>query len=251
MSVPGGRTSWFRMSPPNPAAGLRLICLPHGGGGTAAFRGWASGLPATIEVCAVQLPGRESRMGEDPIDDMGVLLDGLAPAVVEVLDRPFALYGHSMGARVAFELSRRLRRMGAPAPRHLFVSGCPAPQLPQPPPLHPLPEAELVRRLRELGGLPPEVFEIPGVLDVLLPVMRADFAVVENCAYEPEPPLDHPVTAFCGTTDPEADLAQTAAWQAQTSAAFAAHEVPGGHFFVQDRRADVLAVIVKALSTDS
>ncbi|TMR88869.1 thioesterase [Nonomuraea basaltis] len=208
-------------------------------------------MPAAIEVCAVQLPGRESRMGERPLDDMGELLDGLGPAVAEAVDRPFALFGHSMGARVAFELSRWLRRRGAPRPLHLFVSGCPAPQLPQPPPLHPLAEADLVRRLREMAGLSPEVFRIPGILDALLPVLRADFAVVENYAYEPEPPLDHAVTAFAGTADPEADRAQAEAWEAQTSGAFAFHEVPGGHFFVQDRLADVLSVIAKVVSPDS
>ncbi|MDI5978867.1 thioesterase II family protein [Amycolatopsis magusensis] len=234
---------WLRVARPNPAAELRLFCLPYGGGGTAVFREWGAGLPDSIEVAAVRLPGRESRMGEPPIAEMSHLLPELATALIHLMDRPFAFFGHSMGARVAFELARHLRRTGAPGPAHLFVSGCPAAQLPPRPPLHALPREELVHRLREMGGVEPEVFELPGLLDVLLPVLRADFAVVETFPYTAMPPLPCSITGFAGNGDPEATGAEVAAWRTQTVADFSLHEFTGGHFFVHERLPELLRVI--------
>jgi medium-chain acyl-[acyl-carrier-protein] hydrolase len=236
------RSRWLAFPAPNPSAAGRLLCLPHAGAGAATFRDWPRGLPPGVELVAVQLPGRESRLAEPPLDTMTELLPRLAEALRPYLDRPFALLGHSMGARVAFELARHLRRSG-PRPATLYVSGCPAPQLPARPAVHDLPRDQFVTMLRRLGGTPSEVFDLPELLEMVLPVLRADFAVVETCTYTDEPPLDCRVVAFCGREDPEATPAEVEAWRAQTGSAFTMHVMDGGHFFLHERRADLLRLI--------
>jgi medium-chain acyl-[acyl-carrier-protein] hydrolase len=238
---------WIVYPAPNPSARVRLFCLPHGGGAASVFREWATCLPA-FEVAAIQLPGRESRLGEPPLDRMGEVLDQLLEDIRPHLGRPFALFGHSAGARVAFELARRLRADGGPEPVRLYVSACPAPQLPQHPPLHGLPDAELTRLLRDLGGTPPEVFEFPELVAMLLAVVRADFAVVETCAYTHEAPFDYPIHGFVGTGDSEADAREVDAWRAQTHASFTLHVLAGDHFFPWEQRTAVLGLIAADLA---
>lgn len=239
---------WIVYPAPNPSAPVRLFCLPHGGGAASVFRDWAPCLPG-VEVAAIQPPGRESRMGEPPLDRMGDLVDRLSADIQRHLDRPFALFGHSAGARVAFELARRLRARGGPEPVRLYVSACPAPQLPQHQPLHTLPDGELTRLLRELGGTPPEVFEFPELVAMLLSVVRADFAVVETCSYTDEPPFDFPIHGFAGTGDPEANPREVDAWRALTRASFALHVLAGDHFFPWEQRTALLGVVAADLAT--
>lgn len=239
---------WIVYPAPNPSAPVRLFCLPHGGGAASVFREWAPCLPA-VEVAAIQLPGRESRLGEPPLDRMGELVDQLSEDIRRHLGRPFAFFGHSAGARVAFELARHLRAGGGPEPARLYVSACPAPQLPQHRPAHALPDGELTRLLRELGGTPPEVFEFPELVTMLLSVVRADFAVVETCAYAHGAPFDYPIHGFAGTGDSEANPREVDAWRAQTHASFTLHVLAGGHFFPWEQRTAVLGLIASDLDS--
>jgi medium-chain acyl-[acyl-carrier-protein] hydrolase len=159
-------------------------------------------------------------------------------------DLPFAFFGHSMGAAVAYEAARRCAADGRP-PRHLFVSGRRAPQLPADWPVtYDLPDAEFVEYLRSLNGTPAEVFDHPELLELMLPLLRADFSVVETYRYLPGPALDCPVTAFGGAGDVEVGRAEVEAWAAQTTAAFAARVVPGDHFFLNDPQARALMLRV-------
>src|SRR4051794_9820785 len=162
---------WIGYPVPRPDAATRLICLPPAGGGAASFGGWADAMPPAVELGIVRLPGRESRFREPLFDRMGPLVDALADAVESHLDRPFALFGHSFGARVAFELTRCLRRRGGPRPVLLCVSACAAPQLLRRERVHDLPHHAFVEKLRTLGGTPPEVFAQPELLEVLLPIV--------------------------------------------------------------------------------
>lgn len=239
--------SWFVVRMPRPAAPVRLLCVPYAGGGPGVFNGWSAALGADIEVGAVALPGRERRVTEEPSCDPAEI----ARAVAASADRPFALFGHSMGALVAFEVVRHLRRLGGPLPVHLFVSGCVAPGTPLRGHLYEglswVPDAELLDRLVRGGGLPPEVVTHKELLELLLPVFRADFGWLDAYKPDDEPPLPVPVTAFAGTGDTSAPPEDVELWRTQTTAAFGLHVLPGGHFFPDEDLAAVAGPIRAAL----
>jgi medium-chain acyl-[acyl-carrier-protein] hydrolase len=153
------------------------------------------------------------------------------------------------GGLVSFELARALRRQHGQGPVHLFVSGRGAPQIPsEEPPLHALPEPEFINELRRLNGTPGEVLEHEELMQLLLPILRADFAVCETYHYEPAPPLDCPITAFGGLQDEDVTLAQIAAWREQTRAAFSAHLLPGDHFFLHTAQSLLLQILSQELN---
>jgi medium-chain acyl-[acyl-carrier-protein] hydrolase len=235
---------WTRIVRPRPAARLRLICLPWAGGGASGYRDWPAHLPDDVEVVAVQLPGRESRLGEPPVTSMEPLVAGLAAGVRGQLDRPFALFGHSMGALIAFELARRLRSMGR-EPVRLLVSGARPPHLPsrRARDRHTLPDQEFVATVRELGGMPPEVLDSPDLLDLVLPALRGDFALVEGYAWRAGPALHCPISAFGGVEDDEVGRDDLAAWSRHTTGSFRRHLLPGGHFFVNSSRESLLQIV--------
>jgi medium-chain acyl-[acyl-carrier-protein] hydrolase len=234
----------------DPAAPMRLFCFPFAGGGASVFRGWR--LPG-VEVCAIQLPGRESRLHETPFDRLPALVDALAVATRPWRDRRFAFFGHSLGAIVAFELARALRRRGEPLPHHLVVSGCSAPHLVdavrEVPPMSSLPDRVLRERLRRFGGTPDAVLEHPELMELLLPVLRADLALRDGYACAAEAPLRVPVTAFGGRHDAEVPVADVAAWHVHTSAGFAARTFAGGHFFVRTAADEVVAAVAATLAS--
>jgi medium-chain acyl-[acyl-carrier-protein] hydrolase len=217
------------------------LCLPHAGAGASIFRGWSARL-AEVEVVGLQLPGREGRMGEPPIPDMNPLVQALAAEVEVLLDRPYAIFGHSMGSMVGFELARALRRGGAPRPHHLFVGGHHAPQLPdRRPPIHALPDHEFLEQLRRrYDGIPSAVLAEPELMALFLPTLRADLRVIETYAYSAEPALDCPIAAFGGVRDGETTAAELEAWGEQTRAEFSLVMLDGDHFFVQTHQQELL-----------
>jgi surfactin synthase thioesterase subunit len=227
---------------------VRLICLPYAGAGAGAYRDWPALLPGTVGVLAVQPPGRENRFTEQPISRLPTYVAELADAVRPLLDRPYAIFGHSIGARVGLELCRLLRREGQPLPARLYVSGCPAPDLPPPPPRWNLPDDQLIDDLRELGGTPPEVFELPALLALFLPALRADFALVETYPHLEEPPLPVPIRAFAGRADREAPPDSLQSWAPYTSAWFEAHDFDGDHFFLHEQRTALLQLLADDLA---
>lgn len=240
--------SWLNLAKSAADPAVRLICLPYAGAGAGAYRDWPALLPGTVGVLAAQPPGREHRFHERPIGWLPTYVEELAAAVRPLLDRPYAVFGHSIGARVGFELCRLLRRDGAPLPARLYLSGCPAPQLPAPPPRWDLPDAELIEELRGLGGTPPELFESPGLMALFLPMLRADFALVETYPYVEEAPLPVPIRSFAGRSDPEASPEAVGSWAPHTSAWFEAHEFDGDHFFLHDQRAALLRLLAEDLA---
>jgi len=179
-----------------------------------------------------------------PYTHLKPLVEAIADAFSPVLDKPFTFFGHSMGGLISFELARYLRREGGPQPVHLFVSGLRAPQLPDSdPPFHDMPEPEFLKELRRLRGTPDELFDHPEMIQIITPVLRADFSVCQTYVYTPEPPLDCPITAFGGVTDPETSDGRLLAWQEQTTSSFTMQMFPGDHFFVNTERAQVLWVL--------
>ncbi|MGH3786026.1 MAG: thioesterase II family protein [Pseudonocardiaceae bacterium] len=247
MTQPRVHSAWVQVSRPRPAARLRLICLPPAGGGASRYRDWPAHLPHDVEVVSVQLPGRESRFNEQPIESMeqlaGALLDGLS----SYLTRPFALFGHSMGAMIAFELARRMRPAGQ-QPMHLFASGCRAPDLPsRSPDWHTLPDREFIAAIRELGGIPPELLADSQFLDAMLPTLRSDRTLTETYIFRPQAPLSCPVSAFGGLRDKEVLPEDVEAWSRHTTAHFQAYLLPGDHFFINSARPEVLRLVASEL----
>lgn len=226
---------WLSCPKPNPSATIRLFCFPYSGAAASIYYPWADLLPPSIEVCPVQLPGHGTRLREPLATRLSPQVEALAAGLAPAFDRPFAFFGHSMGALLSFELARYLRRLGRPAPLHLFVSGHGAPHLPdRNPPLHALPDDQFVARLRELNGTPEEVLRHQELLQLLIPVLRADFAVCETYVYQPEPPLDCPISAYGGLGDGYVNREELAAWQAQTTGRFSVRMFPGDHFYLNN-----------------
>lgn len=242
--------TWITRPRPNPGARLRLFCLPHAGGGASFFRAWGEAVPAEVEVCPVQLPGRENRIMEPPVDRVPPLVQALTDAVAPWLDRPFAFLGHSNGAMIGFEVARELRRRGTKGPVHLFTSGRRAPDIAaRTAPIHPLPDDAFVAELAALGGMDPALLAHPELVELLLPVLRADVALHETYAFVEEPPLDTPITAYRGEADPKVTAQEVEAWGRHTSASFTVRAFPGGHFFPQEDRDAFLRTLSADLRT--
>ena len=239
---------WILRPRPNPDAELRLFCLPHAGGAGSMFCTWPGALSSQVEVLPVQLPGRENRFREPAFNSMAELVDHLARALEPLFDRPFVLFGHSMGAVIELELVRRLRQMQLPTPACLIVSGRRAPQLPaQHGPICHLGESEFLDELqRRHQGIPDTILNNPEILQLVLPTLRADYQLLEDYQFQNQAPLDCPIVAFSGLAD---DFAREdmEAWSQHTSAEFQLRMLPGGHFYLQTHRQQFLPILSETL----
>ncbi len=240
---------WLVIPKPRSSARMRLFCLPYAGAGSVIYRNWADVLPEGVELVAVELPGRGKRLLEPPYRELNRLVADLAVALESGLDKPYAIFGHSMGALIGFELIRYLRRNHRPLPLHLFVSGRNAPTIPDDtdPPLHTLPDEQFMMKLKELDGTPEAVLQHRELMELLLPILRADFGLCENYVYRPEPPLEIPITAFGGLKDVSVPPPHIEAWKEQTRARFSARFFPGGHFFLNDFRLEIMEILCREL----
>jgi len=249
MSVPLSSNPWFVISRPRPQAKLRLFCFPYSGAGANVFYQWSNILPPAIEVCAVQYPGRGTRMSEPPITRMADLVQALSPLFPAFFDKPFAFFGHSLGAVAAFELARALRRHYDALPVHLIVSGHSAPQIPdRRPPIHNLPDEAFIAELRKLNGTPEEVLQNQELVSLLLPILRADFELSETYVYQPDEPLATPLAAFGGLGDPFINREELEAWEIHTTAGFRLRMFPGDHFYLNTNRALLLQALARELA---
>ncbi|MEV0523452.1 alpha/beta fold hydrolase [Streptomyces sp. NPDC050439] len=214
---------------------LRLICLPFAGGTASAYRGWQEALGETTAVVAPQLPGRGTRLDEEPYSEAAPLIADLATVLVEhgLID-DYAFFGHSMGALLAYELACELRERGMPEPRHLFVSASRAPHLHGDRSDHALTDTQLRDFVRDLGGLDVAGTVGTAYFERRLPVLRADLRVCDTYQWRPRPPLNCPMTAFSATGDPIASVPQMEAWRAYTGSSFLRRHHPGGHFFLNE-----------------
>lgn len=227
--------------------GMRLFCIPYAGGGPSVFRTWSQHLPVDVEVCAVHLPGREIRVNEPAIGNLLYLVRELSDALEPYLDLPYALFGHSIGGLVSFELVRELRRRHGVEPFHLFISGCPSPQLRNTDPMYDLPEVEFLARLQQLNGTPPEVMSHPELMMLMVPTLRADFSLRDTYRYGVEPPLTCPISAFGGMQDEEVGYEQLEGWREHTTARFHVCLFQGNHFFLRTAQTAVLEAVTASL----
>ena len=243
-------TNWITCPRPNPQAALRLFCLPFAGGGASVYRTWGSQLPGSVEVCPVQLPGREERYGEPAFTSVIGLARAVSREMTPFLDRPYALFGHSMGALLAFEVARSLRHSKTPAPVALWLAAYQAPHAPLArAPIHQLPDNRFIEEIRRFQGTSEAVLENQELMAFVLPILRADFQACDTYRYAPEAPLGCPIVMYGGRDDNEVGPHQLEEWRAHTSVSFDRRELPGHHFFVQSHRDMLLADIERRVSS--
>lgn len=234
---------WFKRFGRRDAARIRLLCFHCAGGNAMMFRDWHRLLPASVEPVAVQLPGRLDGIREAPYDSMDPLVHKLAEVMKPFLDQPFACYGWSMGARVAWRLAHLLRDRGMPMPRSLYVASNVAPSVATSGQEWNQPDGRLIEYLRELGGTPPELLGDEELRDHLLSVLRADLTVLGTDTFRALSPLDVPMHAFAGDEDEESPPEQMSSWREETRAPFGMDIVPGGHFFSPAGQRQVIEMV--------
>jgi medium-chain acyl-[acyl-carrier-protein] hydrolase len=238
---------WFRR-PRLAQPRVRLFCIPYAGGNASLFRNWHDWLAPEVEVAAVELPGRGVHVREPLIADLPILVARLVEAMAPLLDLPFALFGHSMGAVAAFEVGRALDRRGRAAPIHIFLSGAGArrPHGPEAS-IHDLPDPAFLRAVADMGGTPPAVLENAELMELLLPVLRADFRATERHRLGTGSVVACPLTVFGGVQEAETDQAALEAWRHHTCRSCVVRLLPGDHFFIHEQEHLMVASIIQTL----
>lgn len=244
------RDAWFTRTPPDKPGAILLFCFPHAGAGASAFRRWPDRVGAGIAPIPVQLPGRESRFREAPLEDGATAAAAFVAAAGPLLRRPFALFGHSMGALLAFEVASRLAACDGMRPHRLFVSAARPPHLPDPEPgVADLPDDRLIASLKRWGGVSDEMVAHPDLLPLLLPTLRADLRLCALLCSGRPAALDIPITAIGGAADPKIRPDEIAAWGELTSAPQETRILDAGHFYLETRHAELADLIGRRLET--
>jgi surfactin synthase thioesterase subunit len=242
--------SWLVCYEERPAARLRLFCFPCAGGGAAGFHPWVKKLPQDIEIIGVRMPGTESRILERPPESIPEAVNNITLVIYPELDKPFAFFGHSVGALFGFELAREVVRKNGMRPVHFFAAGIRAPQVPlRHPPIHDLAEEEFLEEMeRRYSGVPQEIVQDPDLLQIVLPGLRAGLKMSEGYKYTEGEPLDCDITVFGGYEDKSVNNADLKSWREQTKGRFAMHFFPGDHFFIYYEQDHLLSLLSSELT---
>lgn len=252
MSVTVPRKPWIFGPEPDPSTRMRLFCFPYAGGGATAFHSWRSFFDLNgVELCCVQLPGRETRFREALVTSMDELVVLVCDGIDPYLDRPFSFFGHSMGTLVSFEVTRELARRGHVLPEWLLMSGAVPPHRRPAESFHTLPPAEFIDAVaRRYSGLPREVLANRDLLDVVMPILRADFELIENYRYKPTTALRVKIAAFGGRQDGSVAPAELPHWRDFTALPerFQLILLDGDHFFLSHQRLQLLTEIARVLT---
>jgi medium-chain acyl-[acyl-carrier-protein] hydrolase len=241
-------SNWFIPFKYNKNSYIRLFCFHYGGGSASAYREWAKDIVDHVDLVAIQLPGRESRFSEPLLDNVLDIVNKLSLDFQDYLDKPYIFFGHSIGALIAFEFTRTLRKKGMPQPKHLIISGTKAPQVQlKRAPIHHLPDSELTEKIREYNGIPSYILEDKELMAIFLPIIRSDFCISEAYKYNSEEPLTCPITALGGLSDDTFDSRDLLKWQEQTSSSFEHELLPGDHFFIKSSYQEVINIVNKVL----
>jgi medium-chain acyl-[acyl-carrier-protein] hydrolase len=257
MSIPPSRTMatgkpgdrWLYWPAPRAHCRMRLFCFPYAGGSPGMFHRWPAALPDDVELAALRLPGRDRRVNEAPFTTWEPMLAAVEEVLLPLLDRPFAFFGHSLGASVAWETACRLAAHGHALPVHLLLSGRRAPhKAPRFAPIHDLPRPEFHEQLRVMNRTPAEVLANREVMALIEPMLRADIRLAETWTPTMQQPLPVPISAFCGSLDPIAPPSDVQEWALHTAVSFSAHTYPGDHFFMHSSEDELLRVLSRILS---
>ena len=240
-------SSWLRYLRTNKQAKMKLFCFPYAGSGPGVFNPWLQSFDSEIEVVSIHYPGREARISEPPFTDLDKLVETLYLHIAPHLDKPFAFFGHSMGAYVAFILSMYLANKGVTRPEHLFVSGAGAPFLVLDDPIHELDSKQFLKAVIRLNGIPKECLKEPELIACCLPALRADFTACERYRFDLHGELDLPVTLLGGTRDPRVSLSHLDAWSTIASRGMDKHLFEGDHFFINQYKAKIAKLINQTL----
>ncbi|MFD5514893.1 thioesterase II family protein [Streptomyces sp. NPDC127066] len=242
--------TWIRRFTPAPDSVARLVCLPHAGGSASFYHPLSKALAPTVDVLAVQYPGRQDRRQEPLITSLPDLADQIFAAIRHLDDRPLALFGHSMGAVLGYEIALRLQDAGLPAPVRFFASGRRAPSSPRDERVDPGSDEEILTELLRLSGTPAALLADPEIRDIVMPPIRADYQAVMAHRYEPDRSLDCPVTVLTGDNDPRVSIDEAAAWEDHTTGPTELEVFPGGHFFLAEQSTRVTGLLADRLAQD-
>lgn len=246
--IPRLQHNWFVCYKRNPAAKARLFCFPYAGGRPQVYRNWAPRLSELVEVWALEAPGRGSRFREDLYTNLDALIHDLSLNFDQYLDKPFAFYGHSLGALLGFELANHLRDRHDVEPLLLIASGRRGPHLPAAEPAtYNLPDEEFIKELRRLNGTPKEVLNNPELMGLMLPILKADFQIVQTYSFIRKSPLRCPILALGGIDDVDVPRDSLAAWEEHTTGDFKIRMLPGNHFMIHSAETDVLDMVYRRL----
>jgi medium-chain acyl-[acyl-carrier-protein] hydrolase len=246
---PATADRWIFRPVPRPHARLRLFCFPYAGGGASIFRQWAEVLPENIELLGVRLPGRENRISERAFDDWQALLPVLADMVTSHADRPYALFGHSLGGAMTYEITRAIESAGGNRPELLIVSGIRSPETPlYRAPIFALPLPEFIAGLRDMNGTPAEILDNRDLMAFFEPTLRADIRLADTWSSPPDVRLGTGIVAFSGTEDHIASEQDMRGWQQRTSSSFAQYVFEGDHFFIHSPDNFIVDTIAQVLA---
>jgi len=235
--------------PPRQLGNLRLFCFSYAGGSEHVFRTWGKVFPPSVELCPILLPGHGVRMNEPLHKALEPLAESLTTALLPYLDKPFAFFGHSMGALLSYSVACKFRNRDAALPKHLFTSAYRAPHLfPRRKPMHELPDTEFIKALRDFGGTPMEVVQDAELMAMLVPILRADFSVCDTYQYEPAEPLPVPITAIGGLDDNNVHRSDLDAWAEHTTQSFTLHMLPGDHFYLRSQEFSLTQLMISKLT---
>lgn len=225
---------------------ITLFCLPYAGGGASAYNQWMTKMQDRVVVCPIQLPGREERIMEKPYTDMKIMLEDLVPEIENTVKGKYALWGHSMGGKIAYEVEKHMERDGYQA-LCLFVSGTRVPSIPEPNPIYRLPNVKFKKELERFEGTPREILENHELLDFFLPMLRADFTMNETYYDDTKTILHTPIIASGGNQDKEADDKAIREWEKYTDNEFEYKIYEGGHFYIRDNENEIIKRVISFL----
>ncbi|MFE0176316.1 thioesterase II family protein [Streptomyces sp. NPDC059002] len=252
MATPAGDDAlWIRRYRPRPDGAVRLVCLPHAGGSASFFHPMATGMPDSVDVLAVQYPGRQDRRTEPCVPTVGDLADHVTRALLPWADRPLLFFGHSLGATLGFEVARRLENDHGVVPLGLFASARRAPSRTRSETVHLRDDEGIIQEMRELSGTNSAILDDEELIRMALPAIRADYRAVETYVYEPGPKLHCPVVSLVGDTDPKVTLDEARAWAEHTEGPFEFRVFKGGHFYLSSHQAEIMRLIADRSPTAS